>query len=115
MYIEVVHDQAGEIKLCYCVDTLPTDASKPYVIFKDGVPSGYEQSRINIDTLIAMEIDAASGQKAVLNAQGQAEMVTVERSQYICNTFKVDVSGEIIPPAGVQLPPGMKMRTLLRK
>ena len=116
MYIEVLHDAQGNITACYCADTLPVSDGSPLFIVQGGIPAGLEQSRVNIDTLTAMEIDAACGQKAVIDAAtGQPKIVCIDRSQYIIQTYKVDLSSEITPPAGVNMPPGMKVKKFVRK
>ena len=71
--------------------------------------------RINLDTLTAMEIDAKSGQKAVINAKGEPEIVQIDRTQYIRENFIVDMTSEVSIPANVIIPSGMKMRGLARK
>ncbi|MBI5902740.1 MAG: hypothetical protein HZB84_04555 [Deltaproteobacteria bacterium] len=116
MYIEVMHDSHGNITACYCADTLPQNDGAPLFTVHGGGPSGHEQARLNIDTLMAMEIDAASGQKAIINpATGAPEIKNIDRTDYIIQTFKVDTAQEITPPAGVSIPAGMKVRGLLRR
>ncbi len=115
MYIEVLHDPNGNIAACYCVDTLPANAGSPMFSIQGGPPPGYEQARLNIDSLTAMQIEAGSGHKAVINPDtGQPEIKNIDRTEYIIQTFKVDTAQEITPPAGVAIPPGMKVRGLLR-
>lgn len=116
MYIETLHDSDGNITTCYCADTLPVNADSPMFSIHGGPPTGHEQARVNIDTLAAMEIDAASGLKAVVNpATGQPEIRNMDRAGYIIQTFKVDTTREITPLAGVSIPPGMKVRGLVRR
>lgn len=115
MYIEALHDSDGKIAACYCADTLPANAGSPMFSIQGGPPPGHEQARLNIDSLTAMEIDAGSGHKAVINpATGAPEVKYIDRTDYIIQTFKVDTAQEITPPAGVAIPPGMKVRGLLR-
>lgn len=116
MYIEVVHDALGNIMHCYCADTLPAMDGDALFTVQGGLPEGQEQARINIDTLTAMEIDGACGQKAVIDpATGQPKLIYVDRSQYIIQTYRVDLSSEITPPTGVNIPPGMKVHCLAKK
>lgn len=114
MYIEVLHDPNGAIAACYCADTLPVAGSTPLVSY-DSLPQGLEQCRLNIDTLTAMEIEASSGQTAVLDAAtGQPRIVNIDRAQYIMENFSVNVSSDFVSPAGAS-PPGMKLRGILKK
>ena len=116
MYIEVIHDANGKIEHCYCTDTLPVDSGVKLFEVRGNLTPGYEQARINIDTLTAMEIDTASGQKAVIDpVTGQPKIIRVDRCEYIMNTFDIDMTAEITPPAGVQIPEGLKMKSLVRK
>ncbi|KKU25668.1 MAG: hypothetical protein UX37_C0016G0012 [Microgenomates group bacterium GW2011_GWA2_46_16] len=115
MYIELEHDAEGNIASCYCVDTLPASSAEKLFTRKDGTPAGLEHVRINLDTLTAMEIDAKSGQKAVINAKGEPEIVQIDRTQYIRENFIVDMTSEVSIPANVIIPSGMKMRGLARK
>jgi hypothetical protein len=115
MYIEVLHDALGDIKACYCVDTLPASHGSPLFTMQGGLPLGIEQARINIDTLTAMEIDAGSGQKAVIDEAGKPVLVTVDRTEYIIKTFKVDLNTDITAPGGVAFPMPMKIRLFARK
>lgn len=115
MYIEVLHDSGGNIAACYCADTLPENAGSPMFSIQGGLPAGHEQARLNIDSLTAMEIEAGSGQKAVINPDtGAPEIKDIDRTDYIIQTFKVDTTQEITPPAGVAIPAGMKVRGLVR-
>lgn len=114
MYIEVLHDAEGNIVACYCADTLPVVSDQPLFTITGEQPSGYAQARINIDTMAAMEIDAACGTKAVMR-DDKPEVVTVDRSVHIRERYMVDVSSEITPPAGIILPEGMKVRGLKRR
>ncbi|WKZ32919.1 MAG: hypothetical protein QY316_00500 [Thermodesulfobacteriota bacterium] len=116
MYLEVLHDSEGNILGCYCTDSLPVNSGAPLFTIREGVPEGYEQTRINIDTLTAMEIDGASGQKAALNPEtGQPEIVNVDRAEYVMGNYKVDTAYEFTPPPGVLIPEGMKVRRLVRR
>lgn len=113
MFIEVIHDPDGKITACYCADTLPIDSSSPIVSCTSVAP-GLAQCRVNIDTLTAMEIEAASGVKAEIDqATGRPVIVSVDRAAYIMRTFGVDASNEI--PSGGFLPSGLKLRRLVRK
>lgn len=116
MYIEVVHDAQGNIMHCYCADTLPDRDGEALFTVQGGLPVGQEQARLNIDTLTAMEIDGACGQKAVIDTTtGQPKLIYVDRSQYIIQTYRVDLSSVVTPPSGVNIPPGMKVRGLAKK
>lgn len=115
MYIEVLHDVNGDIFGCWCADTLPQNDGDALVKY-DQVPAGFEQARVNIDTLLSMEIEAASGQKAVIDdATGLPKIINTDRAEYIMGTFRADLSHEIAPPAGITVPAGMKIRALARK
>lgn len=116
MYIEVLHDSHGNIAACWCADTLPRNNGSFMFSVQGGVPAGYEQARINIDTVTAMEIEAASGQKAVMDiSTGQPGIINVDRAEHVMQAFKADVTREITPPAGALLPAGMKIRGIIRK
>lgn len=114
MYIEVLHDPAGNIVSCYCADTLPVESGSPFFRIEGGTPAGYEHSRINIDTVVAMEIENSCGLKAVIDpATLEPAIVNVDRADYVMKTFKVDVNAEVYARADV-LPEGMRMRALKR-
>ena len=116
MYIEVLHDAQGNIAACWCADTLPEKNNEPLFVAEGGLPAGHEQARLNIDTLTAMEIEAASGHKAVVDPQtGQPKIVNIDRTQYIMQAFKADVTRDITLPAGVDLPVAMKVRGIIRQ
>lgn len=114
MYIEVLHDKNGVITACYCADTLPVNAGAPLFTISN-LPTDMKQARINIDTLTAMEIDAASGQKAVIDATGKPIIMTVSREEHIIKNYVVDVGNVIITPAGLVMPAGMDVRLLVKK
>lgn len=113
MYIEVVHDTTGNIVTCYCADTLPVSEGEPIFTVQGGLPEGFEQARINLDTLTAMEIEAACGQRAVVE-DGQPKIVTIERSVYVAQNYRVDVETVITPPAGLSIPAGIKIRRIVK-
>ena len=113
MYIEVLHDKGtGVIMSCYCVDTLPKKVGAALFV-TDPMPENSEQARINIDTLTAMAIDAATGTKADIIG-GKAEVIEVDRAGYIRENYKVDVSREIPLLEGLMLPEGLKVRGLIK-
>lgn len=117
MYIEVVHDNQGNILGCYCSDTLPVKDGSPLVEYSN-LPAGTEQTRINIDTITAMEIEEACSEKAVINAvTGQPEIVKgPERAEYIRQKFTVDKGRDYAQGKALRaLPPGMAMRGLVKK
>lgn len=114
MYIEVIHNQDGNILGCWCDHFYPKDHDQPWVRVQGGLPEGQVQARINIDTMLAMEISQESGEKAIIE-NGQPKIVNIVPSEYIMSTFKVDMSQVITPPASVQVPQGMLVRGLIRK
>ncbi|MFQ5466345.1 MAG: hypothetical protein ACE5EI_10490 [Thermodesulfobacteriota bacterium] len=115
MYIETLHDREGEIKACYCADTLPAQEASPLFSMK-GAPEGWEQARVNIDTLTAMEIDSACSSTVETDpASGRPVIVRSDRAGYIMENFKVDTTGSLTPCGGVRLPAGMKIRGLTRR
>ena len=115
MFIEVLHDSVGNIVSCYCSDTLPVSDGSPFAVHSR-IPDGCAQARINIDTVTAMEIEAGSGIKAVLDeATGKPVVVNFERAGYIMGNFMVDLAAEARIPSAVNMPPGMLMRGLVRK
>lgn len=115
MFIEVLHEPNGKIRACYCADTLPLESGSPIVSY-DSIPAGSEQCWINIDTLTAMEIEAASGLRAVIDpATGQPAIVKIDRAEYVMQAFDVDTSKELAPSQGFAVPTGLKLRELIRK
>lgn len=115
MYIETLHDPAGEIQACYCVDTLPALEGSP-LFSVEGAPAGLEQARVNIDTLTAMEIDSAcSPVHATDPVSGLPVIKGTDRARYIMDSFRVDTTASHATGPGVRLPAGMKMRGLVRK
>mgnify|MGYP001565054526 CR=1 FL=1 len=102
MYIEVICDAQGGIIGCWQSDLLPETNGEPLVTFKDGLPPACSQSRINIDTMTAMEIDAES------------KRTGVDRAEYIRRTFKVNINKEITIPLGVVLK-GINIKEFTRK
>ncbi|WKZ33684.1 MAG: hypothetical protein QY316_04585 [Thermodesulfobacteriota bacterium] len=94
MYSEVLHDGSGNIKACYCADTLPVEANAPMFRFT-GVPDGFAHARLNIDTLTAMEIEAGCGTRAELDGGGNPVLVNVDRTMYIMENFVVDLEAEL--------------------
>lgn len=115
MFIEVLHDSVGNIVSCYCSDTLPVSDGSPFVVYSR-IPDGCAQARINIDTVTAMDIEAGSGMKAVLDeATGKPAVVNVERGEYIMSNFMVDLTCKARIPSHVNMPPGMLMHGLARK
>lgn len=116
MYIEVEHDKDGNIVgHIRCDDCLPQNHNEPMFWREAGLPPDMEQSRIYLDTLTAMEIEHNSGQKAVINESGQPEIVCIDRTDYIRQNFKVDMTQEIPIPAGMKFPAKLKMRKLIKK
>ena len=114
MYIEVTHDADGNIGSCYCVDSLPNQTGEPLFTVKN-MPVDKEQVRIIIDTLTAMEIDQNAGQKAVINAAGSPEIITIDRTDYIRQNFKVDMTQEIPKPMDLKISDKLKLRKLIRR
>ncbi len=95
MYSEVLHDDSGNIKACYCADTLPLGANAPMFRFS-GVPDGLTHARLNIDTLTAMEIESGCGTRAELDESGNPVLVSVDRTMYIMENFVVDLDTELV-------------------
>ncbi|HEY4706300.1 MAG TPA: hypothetical protein VII64_02500 [Thermodesulfobacteriota bacterium] len=107
MYAEVLYDSSGNIKACYCVDTLPVEPSAPMLRFF-GVPEGLTHARLNIDTAAAMEIEGACSPHAELDQAGNPVIVSFERAAYIMETFAAD-------PGAVTVAGGMSLVGLQRK
>ncbi|MCC6502322.1 MAG: hypothetical protein IT362_04190 [Deltaproteobacteria bacterium] len=96
MYIEVLHDNSGKIKACYCSDTLPTDPASPILAFT-GIPQGLSHARLNIDTLTAIEIENGSVPKAVIDqATGQARIEEADRTRFVMDNFEADLTLSVI-------------------
>lgn len=103
MYIEVLHDGLGRIKACYCSDTLPIEQASPMLSFA-GVPEGLTHARLNIDTLTAMEIEAGSRPRAVIDpATGQPRIEEVDRARFVIDNYEVDLAELSVMPGGVGL------------
>ena len=113
MYIEILHDEQGNILGCYCVDTLPINLKKPLFTLSEN-PLNSEQARVNIDTLTAMEINQKSGQQAIVE-NGVPEIIEVDRTVYIRENYLIDMNNEIIPDSSIELPEGFKIRALIKK
>ncbi len=101
MYIEIIHDAIGQIKHCWCADTLPKDNDSPLFSLSSGIPAGHKQVRINIDTLTAMEINTNA-------TRGGG-------ARYIKDNFTIDITKDIPTPPNITLPVGMEMRELRKK
>lgn len=114
MFIELTHDIDGNIGSCYCSDSLPTKTGEPLICIKS-LPAGKEHVRLIIDTLIAMEINQNSGIKAIINAQGNPEIVDIDRTTYIKDNFIVDMSQIIQKPNDIILSDKLTLRRLKRK
>jgi len=115
VYIETLHDRDGEIKACYCSDTLPASPDSP-LFSMEGAPEGWEQARVNIDTLTAMEIESACSSAVETDpASGRPVIVRADRARYIMENFKIDTTASLTPGGGVRLPEGMKIRGLTRR
>lgn len=115
MYIEVLHDAAGAILNCYCADTLPSDPEAALFRFRDGLPYGVEHARINLDTVGAMEIEAACGLQAVIDPSTmKPSIVDLDRALYIMRNFSVEMQETVTAPLAVRLPQGVTMRALKR-
>lgn len=114
MYIEVMHDSDGNILSSYCADTLPVKEGAPLFYVPGGL-HGLEQARVCIDTLTAMEIDQACGQKAVIDpVTNEAKIINIDKADYVIENYRINMGEEVIPPPGI-IPQGMKMRGLVRK
>lgn len=101
MYIELIHDAAGNIKHVWCSDTLPKKNDVPMFKLSGTLPAGYKQVRINTDTVMDMEINAMA------DIGGGA--------RYVKDTFNINITKNVPTPSAVKLPPGMVMRELKRK
>ena len=112
MYIELLHDNEGNILGCYCADTLPVNSSSPLFTLSE-MPLDSEQARVNIDTLTAMEIDQKSGRQAVVE-DGVPKVVEIDRSTYIRANYIVDLSQDLSIGSNVELPEGFKIRALIK-
>lgn len=114
MYIEVTHDKDGNIGSCYCTDSLPVQDGEPLFSVKGGLPPGKEQVRIVIDTLTAMEIDQNCGEKAIIDKEGNPQIIYIDRTLYIRENYKVELI-DIAKPNKIKLSPNLKLRRLIRK
>lgn len=115
MYIEVLHDATGAVLNCYCADTLPSDPSAALFRLEEGLPDGLEHARVNMDTILAMEIEAACGLQAVIEPlTGKPSLVDVDRALYIMRNFMIDMTAAVVVPATVRLAWGLTMRRLKR-
>lgn len=114
MYIEVLHDSTGEIAACCCVDTLPVSDGSPLFVM-DGAPAGLIQSRANIDTATAMEIENACRERAVVGSDGEPRIDKIDRAEYVMANFIVDLSADHALPEGVELARGMRLMGLKRR
>jgi len=113
MFIEVIHNEKGDIISCWAANTLPEGGGDAPLASGAQLSAGTAQARINIDTLTAMEIDQKCGQKAII-VNGAAKIVFIPYAQYIAQNFKVDVTKEVPIPIDVTIPAGMKVRVLIR-
>lgn len=92
MYIEVLHDDTGNIMACYCADTLPAGQAEAMLTFT-GIPQGLTHARLNIDTLTAVEIESGSGPRAVIDpVTGQPRIEETDRTRYVMDNFEVDLA-----------------------
>lgn len=131
MYIEIIHDNLGNIIGCYCADTMPVKNGEKFVTWEldetvDGkltsrktrvLPQGVGQVRINIDTLTTMEVEEACERQARTSPDtGQPEIVELDRAEYIRENFRVDLDRDHAQGKALRtMPPGMAMRGLVRK
>lgn len=111
MYIEILNDLEGNIKICYVSDSLPQKTGDMFFKMYP-LPEKHEQSRIELTTQEAMEIDANTGQRAKI-INGEAQIVNVDRSEYIRENYKIDMSVEIVKT--INLHPDLKLRKLIKK
>lgn len=90
MYVEILHDEFGRIKACYCSDTLPVEPGAPILSFS-GVPQGLSHARVNIDTLTAIEIENGSRPRAVIDpSTGQPRIEEVDRARFVIDNYEVE-------------------------
>lgn len=101
MYAEILYDESGNIKACYCADTLPLEPSAPMLRFS-GVPEGLAHARLNMDSATAMEIEAACEPHAALDQAGSPVIVSFERAGYIMERFAADPDA-MIEAQGIRL------------
>lgn len=94
MYAEALYDSSGNILACYCADTLAREPGGLLLRFKK-TPAGLAHARLNIDTVTAMEIEGASGARAVVGADGAPRIVNMDRAEYIMKSFTVDLGSEV--------------------
>lgn len=115
MYCEIEVDATGKTVGCWLADTIPdAGADHPLVRHVNGLPVGHEQIRINIDTLLAMEIEEACKLKAVIDEEtGKPVMRQMDRAAYVAKNFRVNRTKSIPIPAHIKMPAGMKMRELV--
>lgn len=110
MYIEVLHDELGSIKACYCSDTLPAEPASPILSFA-GVPQGLIHARLNIDTLTAIEIESGSRPRAVIDPlTGQPRIEEVDRARFVIENYEADLT----KPVGT-LSGGVSLTSIKRK
>lgn len=115
MYIEVLHDATGAILNCYCADTLASDPSAALFRIDEGLPDGLEHARVNMDTIMAMEIEGACGLQAVLDpSTGKPALIDVDRASHIMRSFIIDTTGAVAVPSTIRLAPGVTMRRLIK-
>ena len=89
--------------------------ARPFLPWR-GVPAGWEQARVNLDTLTAMEVESSCRERAVIDpATGRPEISRRDRAEYLMENYTVDLSAELVPPPGVPLPAGTKVRGLRKK
>ena len=95
MYIEVLHDDAGNIMACYCADTLPAGQAEAMLTFT-GIPQGLTHARLNIDTLTAVEIESGSCPRAVIDpVTGQPRIEETDRTRFVMDNFEVDLASVV--------------------
>lgn len=110
MYIEIINDLEGKIVVCGVFDVLPQNIEDKYLRMTP-FPSNREQCRIEISLQEAMEIEYNCGQKAIIE-NGIPKIVDIDRSTYIRENYKVDISCEI--PKTVGISPDLKIRRLIK-
>ena len=114
MFIEVLHDNQGNIFSCYESDPHPINYEKELFINGTGM-EGLTRARINIDTLQEMEIEENTVTKATLEKNGEPQVVNISRSAYIIDNMMIDMVKNIPLPTKVKRPKNLKFRELKNK
>lgn len=116
MFINVVHDVNGNIKICSCVDTYPSDINNACVSYKGGTPPELYRAIINIDTILGLDIMTNTGDKAIIDTvTNQPKIVKILSAQYIRDNYIVDMTQNLEIPSTWNIPVDIKLRVLKKK